>query len=121
MSGRFRKGAPFNGFTDIYDREKALCSVRNEYVDNMVNLLNDQSQKIMFLKKRLAYYEEQDCSKRLSEMGVELDFLKAENFDFRNKIDSLKLELEMCRTTIGRNEAYINLLKNQSQWDNKSR
>lgn len=29
--------------------------------------------------------------------------------------------MEMCRTTIGRNEAYINSLKNQSHWDNKSR
>ena len=80
------------------------------------DLLNSQHQKIQLLQKRLAYYEETECSKRLSEMGVQLDFLQAENFDFRNKLDSLKLENNMLRTTIGRNEAHISRLENNSKW-----
>ena len=68
---RFTKGVPFWGFTDINDNGHPLCSVRDEYVDRVVELLNgfhDENEQLrqlfdeaddIILSQCTSYYQRQ--------------------------------------------------------------
>ena len=47
---RFTYIEQFNGFCDVYDNGKVLSCMRLEYVQNTVNLLNEQEETIQRLK-----------------------------------------------------------------------
>ena len=47
---RFTYTEQFNGFCDVYDNGKVLSCMRLEYVQNTVNLLNEQEETIQRLK-----------------------------------------------------------------------
>lgn len=54
---KFTAMAEFNGFTDIYYNNHVICSVRTEYADNIINLLNKQEERIKELETELKKFK----------------------------------------------------------------
>lgn len=54
---KFTAMAEFNGFNDIYCDDHVICSVRTEYADNLINLLNGQEKRIKELEEELKQFK----------------------------------------------------------------
>ena len=64
---RFRLGADFDGFNNIYDNERTIGCERTIYATKMVKLLNE------------LHEENKELKSKYSEQCIQLDFLKDEN------------------------------------------
>ena len=64
---RFRLGADFDGFNNIYDKKRTIGCERTIYATKMVKLLNE------------LHEENKELKSKYSEQCIQLDFLKDEN------------------------------------------
>lgn len=100
---RFVKG--YHTIRDI--KENKTHDFHVNIICGLLNELNDENEQ---LKESYKEFED-ECQSLFNAMNSKQNDLYRKNFKLREENERLKSEINMLKTTIGRNEAYIQRIK----------